>query len=413
MIKKTPILLLLLVLAACSGSKKISLINLAGEYNNWNFSHISSAVYNKNEGFADVFIEFNLNDLIYKEDDEVPGNRAHYSIHYDLFYGFEDKKSIDSATLFYYDSLYFGVDKMMLHHFSLAYPEEGNYVLQITLEDINGGQAMEHFIEIENETGLGKNDVMLTDPDSVPLLTSFMDSVSEFIVRINDPGISELYVRYYNREFPIAYPPFWNEEPDNYVYKPDSIFKITLHDGFTDILSFPGRGIYQFQADTATRMGKAVFRFYDGFPEVSDPLRLLEPLRYITTEEEYDEMRNSDNIKLAIDRFWLDNAGNPARGRNMIQKYYSRVADANKYFSSYLEGWKTDRGLIYIIFGPPKIVYRANFFEEWIYGEAGNSNSIKFQFFQVDNPFTDNDFSLYRLPGYKERWYSVVSSWRR
>jgi GWxTD domain-containing protein len=411
--RKLPAFLLLLLLAACSSNKKISLINLAGEYNNWNFSSISSAVYNNHEGIADVFIEFNLNDLIYKEDDDGSGNKALYSIHYDLFYGFEDKKSIDSATLFYTDSLYFGMDKMMLHHFSLAYPEDGAYVLQITLEDINGGQAMEHFIQIEDEEGLGKNDFLLTDADSVPLLSSYLDSASAFIVRINDPGVKELFVRHYNRDFPIAYPPFWSEEPDNYVYRPDSIFKITLRDGFTDVISLPDRGIYQFQADTSMRKGKAVFSFYNGFPEVSDPLRLLQPLRYITTEEEYNVMRNSDNIKLAIDRFWLDNAGNPARARNMIKKYYSRVADANKYFSSYLEGWKTDRGLIYIIFGPPKIVYRANFVEEWIYGEAGNSNSIKFQFFQVNNPFTDNDFSLYRLPNYKERWYSVVSSWRR
>ena len=92
-----------------------------------------------------------------------------------------------------------------------------------------------------------------------------------------------------------------------------------------------------------------------------------------------------------------------SRARAMIHKYYSRVVDANNYFTSYHEGWKTDRGLIYIVYGPPKIVYRGKDIEEWLYGEKGNNNSIRLQF----------DYSLVKSPSYKEKWYNIVNTWRR
>jgi hypothetical protein len=89
------------------------------------------------------------------------------------------------------------------------------------------------------------------------------------------------------------------------------------------------------------------------------------------------------------------------------------VVDVNFLFSSYQEGWKTDRGLIYIIYGPPSEVYRRDDEEEWIYGERGNPMSIRFYFMKVENPFTNNDFSLQRSPIYKTSWYVAVENWRR
>ena len=82
-------------------------------------------------------------------------------------------------------------------------------------------------------------------------------------------------------------------------------------------------------------------------------------------------------------------------------------------FSSYQEGWKTDRGLIYIIYGPPSEVYRKTGEEEWIYGERNNPLSIKFYFYNIENPFTLNDYSLNRQPTYKTSWYIAIENWRR
>ncbi|CUS97606.1 GWxTD domain-containing protein [Candidatus Kryptonium thompsonii] len=58
-----------------------------------------------------------------------------------------------------------------------------------------------------------------------------------------------------------------------------------------------------------------------------------------------------------------------------MEEYYSRVKYANEHFGHYLEGWKTDMGMVYIIFGPPSSVDRHPFdinakpYEIWYYYE--------------------------------------------
>ena len=77
-----------------------------------------------------------------------------------------------------------------------------------------------------------------------------------------------------------------------------------------------------------------------------------------------------------------------------------------------MEGWKSDRGIIYIIFGVPNVVYKHKNYENWIYGEENNMMSLSFVFHKVDNPITDNDFVLSRSPVFKNNWFRAVDSWR-
>jgi GWxTD domain-containing protein len=118
------------------------------------------------------------------------------------------------------------------------------------------------------------------------------------------------------------------------------------------------------------------------------------------------------NKKAAVDSFWIHTAGSADRARELIRKFYNRTLDANRYFTSYLEGWRTDRGLIYLIYGPPNAVYRYSTGETWIYGEEHNSNSLNFTFTKVINPFSTNDFRLERSPIYQDSWYRATNSWR-
>jgi len=147
---------------------------------------------------------------------------------------------------------------------------------------------------------------------------------------------------------------------------------------------------------------------------VSVPAQALAPLRYLSTEQEFEKLLAYVDYKTAVDSFWLERSSfKPERAKNMIKRYYSRVQEVNRIFSSYQEGWKTDRGLIYIIYGPPSEVYRNDEEEEWVYGERGNPLSIRFYFYKVDNPFTDNDYTLERSPVYKSSWFIAIENWRR
>ena len=140
------------------------------------------------------------------------------------------------------------------------------------------------------------------------------------------------------------------------------------------------------------------------------------PLRYLTTRREYDELseafNNPPELKKLADEFWLNRSGSVERSKILLQAYYNRVQEANIFFSSYLEGWKTDRGIIYVIYGPPNRVFRSSEGENWIYGDQNSSLSYYFTFTKVNNPFSDNDYAMERLNSYRYGWGQAIEAWR-
>ena len=124
-------------------------------------------------------------------------------------------------------------------------------------------------------------------------------------------------------------------------------------------------------------------------------------------------MERSPNLKSAVEAFWLARGGNEERTRGLIKKFYSRVQDANRFFASYTEGWKTDRGMVFIVFGGPNALYLSSNSESWTYGTPNSTLALNFFFAKVNNPFTDNDFSLSRSPIYEANWYRAVETWRQ
>jgi len=124
-------------------------------------------------------------------------------------------------------------------------------------------------------------------------------------------------------------------------------------------------------------------------------------------------LQNNSNKKLAVDNFWLSNCGNTDRAKAALKVYYNRVQNCNIYFTSYTEGWKTDRGLVYIAFGLPNSIYRDSNGETWIYGEEQNYRALTFTFSKVLNPYSDNDYSLNRSENYRNDWFRMIDAWRQ
>ena len=172
------------------------------------------------------------------------------------------------------------------------------------------------------------------------------------------------------------------------------------------------KGLYHFHALENNSAGPTLYNFQEHFPKVQSPENMIGPMRYISTKKEYALLTESENKKLAVDKHWINVAESNERARTLIRAYYTRVENANNYFTSYLEGWKTDRGLIYIIYGTPNVVYKNKDYENWIYGEENNMMSISFVFHKVENPVSNNDFSLSRSPVFKSSWFRAVDSWR-
>jgi GWxTD domain-containing protein len=136
-------------------------------------------------------------------------------------------------------------------------------------------------------------------------------------------------------------------------------------------------------------------------------------LAYLTTSADYQKLQNAENKKLAVDDFWLALGGSTNRARELIRIYYNRVYFANYYFSGNKPGWKTDRGMVYIVYGPPQNIEKSPVSETWLYYMKGASNSINFTFRHEPNSYNLDNYVLQRSESHDWHWREAVDSWRK
>jgi len=87
----------------------------------------------------------------------------------------------------------------------------------------------------------------------------------------------------------------------------------------------------------------------------------VEQLRYIATDDEYKELKKAEGEerrKVWLE-FWEERDPTPGTPANeMRTEYYRRIEYANRNFAVVSTGWRTDRGRVYIIHGPPDDIER-------------------------------------------------------
>ena len=219
--------------------------------------------------------------------------------------------------------------------------------------------------------------------------------------------------RYFIKHYPpakkLAPPPFINKSNKlTTEMEWDTTFVIEEHQ-----LTFTERGLYLIKTTEDEKGGVGVLCVDQSFPKLTTSEDLVETLRYITQKHEYRQLVNSKDKKAAVDSFWLKRSGSFDRGRVLIREFYGRVQKANELFSTYKEGWKTDRGLLFIIYGQPEAVYRNAWSEQWMYKPQRNSTPLYFNFRRKQLPFTTQSYQLERSRNYEESWHDSVYEWRR
>ena len=82
-----------------------------------------------------------------------------------------------------------------------------------------------------------------------------------------------------------------------------------------------------------------------------------EDVAYIITEDEkraWKKLQTDEEREKFIEQFWRRRDPDPDTEVNeYLEEHFERVAYANEHFASGIPGWKTDRGRIYIMYGPP------------------------------------------------------------
>lgn len=87
-----------------------------------------------------------------------------------------------------------------------------------------------------------------------------------------------------------------------------------------------------------------------------NPAESIALIRYIARSEEIEEIEQAapDARQKAWDSFWKRRDPTPETEVNEFkQEFFDRVRYANEHFSTLGPGWRSDRGMIYIQYGPP------------------------------------------------------------
>ncbi|MDL2262228.1 GWxTD domain-containing protein [Bacteroidales bacterium OttesenSCG-928-I21] len=263
---------------------------------------------------------------------------------------------------------------------------------------------------IDNTTTFSKDNFLLekiNDTSTEIVYNDFVHPRAPYIIRsVNKEKISIEYYKF----------------PNYTVRPPHSIFITTINQAeadtvfeykFGDTIYFPEKGTYFLKDQSQEKPSLILLAVNNSYPDILTVGDMLEPLKLVTTSKEYKKIQESENIKKEIDSFWISRSNNQKIAKEQILVFYNRVKLANTYFSENIEGWKTDRGNIYVIFGPPSTVNISDTQEEWFYGENPNIAALSFVFEKKENPYFGTSYQLIRDNTYQPNWAQALSTWRK
>jgi GWxTD domain-containing protein len=256
--------------------------------------------------------------------------------------------------------------------------------------------------EEDTPTSLDGKLLNLTDPKSLRVLNN-KDSLVW-----SSEKLSSLFLVYFKNSGRPALPPYVKGNFTDPSLVPTWTKEIETNQPF--VLEKPG--LYFFQVDTTTTTGYGTIVIDGSFPKPEIITQVVDPLLYINTSTERFDLINAQDKRRAFENFWLAIGGNQANAKILIREFYRRVGHANRFYTSHKMGWKTDRGLIHIIFGPPNEIRRSGNQLNWVYNDATGTPSVIFEFEKKNDFFSQNNYIVVRNTDYQNIWNQQVSLWR-
>ncbi|MEM1114883.1 MAG: GWxTD domain-containing protein [Bacteroidota bacterium] len=154
------------------------------------------------------------------------------------------------------------------------------------------------------------------------------------------------------------------------------------------------------------------------YPLVTRLGDLVPPLVYLAEADEMARLREAvgtPRLQAVFDRFWGERLDDRRVAAATVRAFYERVEEANRLFATQKEGWKTDPGQVYVLFGPPAYVEATPRGEVWHYGIRGAAPpSLTFRR-TAGGPGDRRPFqvlTLVRDRSFHETWRRARRMWR-
>lgn len=317
---------------------------------------------------------------------------------------------IDSAiTIFKID---LGMNEDFFESYFRINPKSGNHykmIIGFVGEKNNAGSRL--ILDYDNTENYSENIFLLErfSHKKEICYSNFVDSIKTYSVHSKKYDDAEINIEFYKSSNDIIVPPYYNLKNTDEIILPDSIFTYRMGDS----IKFINRGYYIIKPPSQDVGAMCLLNFGDSYPNILKLSDMLDPIQLISTNKDYRATMASDNLKIAIDTYWLSLSNSQKFAREQIRVFYNRVALANRYFSDYRQGWKTDRGMLYVVLGPPTIVNISANAEEWFYGENPDVAGVLFRFEKRPSNFSGYEYFLIRDELYQTVWAQAINTWRK
>jgi len=410
------------ILASCAIVKETTDTNdLSYLYNPLrNPIHPRYQIYNESEDLSELTIKFFTNDLFFTEANPEGIPKAELIIIYRLYDMSQGRVAVDTGFYSINVRKEQG-NRQYTYTIPMRASAGSKYEAELVIRDLIRSTRIQTHLPFDKTSDLSMNNFKVRGHfNKIELFNPVLRS-DEFINLLYRYPMDSLFIMFFEPDDASPIPPSMLMPERSLDTEPEEIVTLAYSD--TLPLMFPNRGIYLCTTDTNKLEGYTFFNFGQEFPGMSEPETMIDPLIYLTNENEIEEMKKNDRVKVALDEFWLEITGNIERSRELIRIYFNRVLYANYFFTSHKEGWRTDRGMIYIIYGPPDKVYKTPGGERWGYLKKQvkrgwgirykvEDEYLYFSFRQRENPFTTNDYTLLRSESVTSYWDEAIRAWR-
>ncbi len=386
--------------------RPIDKVNLSFLYNPSSSNlHPSFKIFHRNDSLSLLFFKIYPSEFLFRKDYDTI-SKAKIKISYKLLTSFSNNNILDSSSVIL--SLEKGENSKEFTSFlKINAPFPQKYLLQVEVKDLNRKIITKKFLVFDKSNEINYQNFSFLNKYKTPKFHNFVKKNDTFYIAFKRKKIDKLYIKYYKNNFSVSSAPYSQRNLQDIAYEEIKEVKYNKNLAF----SFEKEGCFLIQTDKNSSDGLLIINYGNSFPFVKKAKNMFFPLEYLASKKEFEDFNKNNYKKEIVDKFWLQATGNLERAKELIRIYYTRVFWSNLYFSTYKEGWKTDRGMVYLIYGIPTKILKSELYEKWIYGKKYSPKYMNFIFKKNEKSISYNDYNLIPNPK-KENWLEAIDTWR-
>ncbi|MBR6178867.1 MAG: GWxTD domain-containing protein [Bacteroidales bacterium] len=358
----------------------------------------------------DLFVIINDSELLFSKANAQNQQLAKVKVFYKIMESFESGTMIDTSMRIV-SIAKTATPKTFAIKLKLKHVDLPKFVVQTTITDLVRGKMNISFNTVDkyDSTGIDNFNVTYTT-DGQPFQKNYADLGTQLTIKYNNtPGLHLIYNTVLPVDSTIPKSPYATLA----FYNDSTIHVDTEAKPLQYSFTIDKPGIYFTTADSVNQKGFAIPCFGNDHPNVTTPDDMLKTIKYLCTDEEYATIKEKPSKKLAVDDFWYSCTKDIKKSKELIRVYYTRAVFANIFFTDHRQGMLTDRGMVYIVMGPPQMMAITSKAEIWTYHDRKEDRKIKFVFRKRQTTLTTPEYRLYRSTEFKPYWDFAVDTWRK